>query len=184
MIIVIPCSAKYEYDLDYPCIVDNGWCQEGKPSVKKLIDNIRKYKPEFAIALDGNLELSLKLMKKFPNIKWVYPAHDVSELEYWKYGFLIGLPTRWKQKLARNYNIKTYLEKVPKGYRFILGLSYKDFFELPIQEFDYCDIAFIFTNAVFGKDIRGRKIKYVNIHEQLKKLIKIIEQKTIIEYLK
>ena len=185
-VLVIPCRAKAQYCIeDYPCIVDNGWCQSGQPSVQELKENIMRYRPQFAIALDFDLKTSLRLKERYPWIKWVYPAHKREELKVWRYGFLVGFCTRRRMpNQGREYTLREYLSEVPRGYRFLLGLSWEDLFELPLDEFDYADVAFVFSNARFGKDLRGRRTSRVDPRQMLIELEQLIRSiRRITDYL-
>ena len=158
-------------------IVDNGYLEAGVPSLRLLVCRILRYSPDAAIGPDSDWEKTLHVKRMFPNVKIVFPAHTVEDLEKADVDKIdyVGYPTFNK---VRYFSLKQYLSMVPKEKRFMLGFFISDI-PLLVNCFAAGDTVVPQLYATYGKDLYGRK-RFRSFAEGLKhniqQLFEIIEK--------
>jgi len=104
--------------ITYPTFIDNHYVQTGRSKVTWIIKHIRRYKVEYAIAPDYQYRNAYMLKRKYPNIKWIYPLHRKSELQYAIQFDYVGFPHR---EAFRDYSLKWFLNTFKEYKKWYLG---------------------------------------------------------------
>lgn len=105
--------------MTFPHFLDNGYIFEGKPNLKWLKQNLRRYGYgliQYAVAPDAMIEEAQKLKNQWPDINWIYPLHsrdeDITPFDW------VGFPHAEER---RDYDLKTFLSLTKNKKKWYLG---------------------------------------------------------------
>jgi hypothetical protein len=104
--------------ITYPTFIDNHYVQSGRSKVTWIIEHIRRYPVEYAIAPDYQYQNALMLKRKYPNIKWIFPLHRKEEYKYAIQFDYIGFPHR---ENFRNYSLEWFTSTFRNHKKWYLG---------------------------------------------------------------
>jgi len=112
-------AKKYGF-LTFPEFVDNFFVKSQKANIKLFLKILRKYEDEivFAVYPDFRYDL-LFLLRKYPDINWIFPLHLKREFKFAKENFeWIGYPHRDR---FRDYSLHEFLRVFDNKKKWYLG---------------------------------------------------------------
>jgi len=107
--------------LSFPAFLDNHYIRDLKARPAWLMKQIEKYGIEhvkFAIAPDYLYDSALVLLRRYPEINWIFPLHRTDEFDIASEFDWVGFPHR---EAYRDYSLEWFLRMLQGRNRWYLG---------------------------------------------------------------